>query len=393
MRLIFDCTLNRVFMMRSRRLDSTTRPSDDLTFSVIIPVETGNADFNQCLLSLTALDPPPCEIIVVTSSNGGSAHQLAKGFGSEVLELSGIKGPAQKRNAGARIANGDILFFVDSDVTVPKAAMAQVMEAFQGNPNLAALIGSYDDEPLKPNFFSQYKNLVHHYVHQNSNEKASTFWGACGAIRKEVLLSVNGFDERYLRPSVEDIELGYRLTRIGHRILLLKNLQVKHLKRWSFSSMVRTDIFYRALPWTQLMLSQKRIIKDLNLKMSDRISTICCYLLLLSLLLCFKHPWYFGPFVFAAAVLLLFLNWDLYRFLGNKCGLVFAIKSIPVHWLYFTYSGLAFATGFMRFVIKTMYRTVFPSKEVLEGNPAKRFHLTDNEKQPRRYHRGRSSRS
>jgi hypothetical protein len=59
------------------------------------------------------------------------------------------------------------------------------MEAFQNDHDLAAVIGSYDDEPFEPNFLSQYKNLLHHYVHQTANRDASTFWGACGAIRRE----------------------------------------------------------------------------------------------------------------------------------------------------------------------------------------------------------------
>ncbi len=40
-------------------------------------------------------------------------------------------------------------------------------------------------------------------------------------IRREVFLAYGGFDPRlYSRPSIEDIELGYRLTRAGHRIVL-----------------------------------------------------------------------------------------------------------------------------------------------------------------------------
>jgi hypothetical protein len=61
-----------------------------------------------------------------------------------------------------------------------------------GEPDLVALFGSYDDAPAATNFLSQYKNLLHHYMHQTAREEASTFWGACGAIRREVSLAVGG---------------------------------------------------------------------------------------------------------------------------------------------------------------------------------------------------------
>ena len=70
---------------------------------------------------------------------------------------------------------------------------------------------------------SQYRNLLHHFVHQHGNSEASTFWAGCGAIRRSVFEEMGGFDEqRFPTPSIEDIELGYRLRQAGHRILLDK---------------------------------------------------------------------------------------------------------------------------------------------------------------------------
>jgi len=325
--------------------------SSEPTFSIIVPVHNGGRRFRRCLLGLAALDSPPKEIIVVADGETDGTWRMAEDFGAQVLKIPSPVGPAGARNLGAHKAKGDILFFVDADVTIPRDAMSQMAAAFQGNPELAAIFGSYDDEPFETNFLSQYKNLLHHYVHQTANRDASTFWAACGAIRREVFQAMGGFDEGYRRPSIEDIELGYRLKRAGYRIGLLKALQVKHLKRWSLGSLLKADFFYRALPWTALILNEGQFIDDLNVKISNRISVIFIFLLLLALL----GAWFIPQlvvFAMVVAMALLALNWDLYRFFYDKRGLRFALKTIPWHWFYFFYSGLAFFIGFVNYRMK-----------------------------------------
>jgi len=125
---------------------------------------------------------------VVADGDTDGSWRVAEEYGIQVIRIPTPGGPARARNLGAGKAKGDILFFVDADVTVPKDAISQVTAAFQEDPGLSAIFGSYDDEPFETNFLSQYKNLFHHYVHQTAKEEASTFWAACGAIRREVFL-------------------------------------------------------------------------------------------------------------------------------------------------------------------------------------------------------------
>ncbi len=226
------------------------------------------------------------------------------------------------------------------------------MAHFKADPDLAALIGSYDDEPSETNFLSQYKNLFHHYVHQMAHEEASTFWGACGAIRRHVFLELGGFDESYRHPSIEDIELGYRLKQSGYRIRLFKMLQVKHLKRWGALSLLKTDFLRRALPWTQLILRDRHMINDLNLGLSSRISVMLIYGLLAVLV----GAWWRPGLLALGGVLLLSLvaaNIPLYRFFERKRGFGFTLKAIAWHWVYYFYGGLAFAIGLVRYVFSS----------------------------------------
>ena len=297
--------------------------------------------------------PSPEEVIVVADGDTDGSWKVAEEFDIRVLRRPGRGGPGKARNLGAHNAKGDILLFIDADVTTPGDTIEQVVNSFQNDPDLDALIGSYDDEPFESNFLSQYRNLLHHYVHQTSNRKASTFWGACGAIRREVFLKMGGFDKRYRRPSIEDIDLGYRLKKAGYKILLLKQIQVKHLKHWGILSLLKADFFYRALPWTDLILNEGRIIDDLNLKRSSRISVMAVFMLSLTLIGSIFMPWLLVLTVFLV-VLLIGLNWDLYRFFKDKRGLDFAIKTNPWHWFYFLYSGLAFSVGLAKYPIKRL---------------------------------------
>jgi glycosyltransferase involved in cell wall biosynthesis len=323
------------------------------TVSVIIPVHNGGDNFRRCLLSVKELKPSPEEVIVVADGDTDGSWELAEGFDLQVLRRSSPGGPAKARNLGAHNAKGDILLFIDADVTVPYDTIEKVVNFFQIFPDLDALIGSYDDEPFETNFLSQYKNLLHHYVHQTSNREASTFWGACGAIRREVFLKMGGFDKKYRRPSIEDIDLGYRLKKAGFKIYLLKQIQVKHLKHWGIISLLKADFFFRALPWTDLILNEGRFIDDLNLKFSSRLSVMAVFMLTLTFIGSIFSPWLLVPTVFFM-VLLFGLNWDLYRFFINKRGLSFAVKTIPWHWLYFFYCGLAFSIGFAKYQLKRL---------------------------------------
>jgi glycosyltransferase involved in cell wall biosynthesis len=311
---------------------------------VIIPVHNGGQNFRRCLSALAKTSPAPPEIIVVADACTDGSGQLAETSGARVLRTLKRSGPARARNLGAQAAHGDILFFLDADVLVYPDTIGQVMAAFHQEPDLAAVFGSYDDAPAAPNFLSQYKNLLHHYTHQTAEEEAATFWSGCGAIRRDIFLNVGGFDTSFDRPAIEDIELGYRLKRGGHRIKLRKTLQIKHLKRWGVISLLKTDFFDRALPWTQLILRDRRLINDLNLRYSSRASVILTYGLLGALIGAWWQPWFLAS-AGAAILLLLALNAPLYRFFQRQRGLWFALRVIPWHWLYYLYSGLAFAIG------------------------------------------------
>jgi GT2 family glycosyltransferase len=311
------------------------------TISVIVPAHEMNADFQSCLQAIGNLSPKPFELIVVADGNDKDVCAAAAAFGAKVIATDSRQGPAAARNLGGFAALGDILYFVDSDVTVCVDAIEQLKTIFSSQKNPDAVIGSYDNDPPKKNFLSQYKNLMHHFVHQQARDNIFTFWTACGAVKKDIFVRLGGFDERYRKPSIEDIELGYRLEENGYSILLSKKLQVTHLKQWSAKSLFVSDVFSRAIPWSRLIHRSGRFHNDLNIKFSARIKIVLLYLLLFQIVFSIFFP----PTMIAALVPALILgcaDWKLLHFFYHERGALFAARVLTWHWFYYAYSGFAF---------------------------------------------------
>lgn len=316
-------------------------------FTIVIPVYNGGLSLHRCLQALAGSSFQDWELLVVDDGSTDGSASLARTFGARVLETTGRVGPAAARNLGARSARGQYLYFIDADCAVHLDTLAHSAQILSSDPQLDALFGSYDDDPGAANFSAQYKNLFHHYIHQNSREEAATFWTGCGAVRRSRFLALGGFDEeRFRRPSIEDIELGYRLCQACSRIRLARQVQVKHLKAWTLAGLIRSDILDRGIPWTRLMLRDGVFRSDLNLQVHNRVSVIVVYGLLAAL----AAGLFLLPAIWLAtglAGLLFWLNLNLYRFFYRKRGLFFVLRAIPLHWLYYIYNAISFGCGLL----------------------------------------------
>ena len=335
--------------MSDRLSTDRRRKLDTCQVAAIVPVRNAGRHLDDCLVALRRANPAPAVIVVVADGEGDGGWRVTQDLGVRIVERAESGGPAAARNEGARhVRADDILLFIDADVVIPSDAVEKVQAAFSDDDMLAAVFGSYDDSPSQPNFYSQYRNLLHHYVHQTGREAASTFWGGFGAIRHAVFRAAGGFDEIYRRPSIEDVEFGYRLTRIGYRVRLCKTMQVRHLKRWTFLRTLKCDLFARAVPWTELICRERRMLNDLNLRHGSRVSVMLACLGTAGFLT--------GPasqtgmvVTLGAALLLLLLNRPLYRFFHRKRGLTFACRAVAAHWLYYLACGCGFIAGLARY--------------------------------------------
>ncbi|KAA3664239.1 MAG: glycosyltransferase family 2 protein [Chloroflexi bacterium] len=339
--------------------------------SVIIPVMNGGDMLARCLSALQKSLYDNWECIVVDDGSTDDSVQIAHKYGVRTISGSPTHGgPARARNLGAHVAHGELLFFLDADVAVQPGTIAHAVATMTSDPNLAACFGSYDNNPSEQNFLSQYRNLLHHYVHQTSSVDASTFWSGCGMIWCDIFREMDGFDtEMFKRPSIEDIDLGYRMRNAGYQIRLEKLLLVQHMKRWAPRNMIVTDIRDRALPWTRLIVEDGGLPNDLNLQTTQRWSTAVTFLIVLALM---SSLFWWPALLFLPLFMLMLrqLNRDFYRFLQKNRGWRFVLMAIPWHWFYFLYSGISFILGVLWYgVMRLILRAMKPIRPFFSQHP------------------------
>jgi len=152
-----------------REYERPSRRPEQPLLSVIVPVCDGSGMLGECLEALVASDLPreAWELIVVDDGSRDETALVAVGWADVLVRLPGPpNGPAYARNRGVEASIGEFVVFVDADVRVHPDALRRFAWAFAQQPELGAVFGSYDACTAAPGLISQYRNLLHHFIHQ-----------------------------------------------------------------------------------------------------------------------------------------------------------------------------------------------------------------------------------
>jgi cellulose synthase/poly-beta-1,6-N-acetylglucosamine synthase-like glycosyltransferase len=328
--------------------------SDRPLMSVIMPAHNAAGMLPRTLGALRNSDFPRdrWELIVVDDGSSDDTSLIAARYADTVVTLPGkASGPAYARNRGFEVSRGEFIVFIDADCVVHPDTLSRFEELLRSDPDLGAAFGSYDDKPTASGLMSQYRNLVHHYVHHQNAGEVETFWAAAGAIRRDVFAEVGMYDEwHYRKPQIEDIELGTRIRKLGRRIKLDPSIQITHLKKWTLAQVIRTDLRDRGIPWARLLMHRGAMMSTgtLNLRWSEKLNTVLTWLAVPLLL--------YAPFAssllplwiaMVSLAIVILLNAPLWGFLARVRGPLFAILVMPAHLLYYLLNGISFGVGLL----------------------------------------------
>jgi len=217
-----------------------------IQFSVIIATFRRPSMLAETLESVLACDPPPLEVLVVDGDSGRSAESVASTFaarsGPVLRYLSTRRGLTRQRNDGLAAATGDVVIFLDDDVTVPADTFRVLADAFNDRAVVGAtarILGNRSrlvaPESRLRRFlpgggtegaFTRYG--YPRYVHHVDRPRDIEYMPGCFMCSRRVDAAAVGFDEALTGYALaEDEDFSYRLARRG-RIRYLPQLVVEH---------------------------------------------------------------------------------------------------------------------------------------------------------------------
>lgn len=205
-----------------------------LRLSVIIPTCSREAELKNCLAALAcggrndAIATTEYIVMDDDSGHGRWSEVLASMRHLDFQCTSGPRrGPAANRNAGASLAKGEWLVFLDDDCVPNRDHLEALARYIHEHPNIRAIEGrTYPDRPQR--------SLAERGPF---NEKGGCFYSCNIALRRDLFDELGGFDEDY-EFSLEDLDLYTRLIKKGEPIAFVPEAAVMHPQKeglgWGF---------------------------------------------------------------------------------------------------------------------------------------------------------------
>lgn len=192
--------------------------------SIIIPTHKRQDELKRCLASLGLQRYPKADFEVIVVEDGLNYH--ASYVIDEIKEKYKIniiytkqpkKSPAAARNKGIKLAEGQIIGFIDDDAIASQDWIGNAIRYFQDD-NVAGLEGKIISEQILPNPFSDTMENLKGGIYKTCN----IFY------RKQILDEVGGFNEAFSGAFREDADLAFRVLKRGYKIVFSPDLLVMH---------------------------------------------------------------------------------------------------------------------------------------------------------------------
>jgi glycosyltransferase involved in cell wall biosynthesis len=219
--------------------------------SIIIPAYNEEALLAATLRTLRASADAlnvPYEIIVVDDGSTDRTTAIAREHGARVVSVH-VRQIGAARNAGAKVASGDLLIFVDADTLVPPEALQGAVAAVRGGAvGGGAGVRLDSSDP----WWAPATMVVASRVLRIARWAAGCFL----FVRSDVFRAVGGFDERYF--ASEEIHLSRAVKKHGRFAILRESVITSGRKGRLFTGRQFAWQFVRAL-WPGTLKRRDRL--------------------------------------------------------------------------------------------------------------------------------------
>ena len=231
--------------------------------SVIIPAFNVRDWLSGTLESVLSQDPGPSEVIVVDDGSTDGSGEAAAKFGPPVeVRTQSNRGLSAARNAGARAASGDLLFFLDADDRLVPGATSAALRALRAQPSAGICVPNHRRGPVGPLAWSvdPAARLV---TRGDLAQLMRKNWLLSNALVRRDVWERHPYDEEL--SAVEDLDLYVRVLLDGIPILVLGYEGIVMAVRRSGSLTSRTRLMR-----TSRATVFRKLSRDGRLSLSER---------------------------------------------------------------------------------------------------------------------------
>lgn len=228
----------------------TTYPTEStgapIGLSIIVPVRNSAATLGRCLQAITTQITAIDELLVIDDHSTDDSAAIASQFAAQLITPDNERGRIAARRIGCAHAKHEVLVCIDSDVLIPANALSTIRTHFYTHPRTAAAYMRLDANAPCLSLCGRYKNIYMHTMLSKLGAHDPVLYGATHVLRASSFVQVN---TRY--EGVEDNALGLALAKKNLQVDFLSEIQVQHLKEYSFATLLKND-FRVARKWAYL---------------------------------------------------------------------------------------------------------------------------------------------
>ncbi|WP_018349769.1 glycosyltransferase family 2 protein [Longispora albida] len=319
--------------------------------SVVVPMYNDSHTIDLCLHSISGQSYHPYEVIVVDDASTDDSALLAARHPCKLVTAVCNGGPGASRNLGVQHASGEIIFFIDADMTMYPDAIA----------NAVALLGPYgavfgvpDKVPLfDEGLICQYRILQYHYWRRSAEGEVSGGFYALGAVTRRAFDDAGWFNPA-LRQT-EEIDHAERLSR-QHRMLLTSQVSGQLSDETRLWPILR-KAFVRSRLRVPFYLDRGRAMQGVETP-GRAFATVLAGLTLLSVAGIALSPWSaLGSLGLLAAFMA--LDPGQYRFVRAERGVPFTVVFTLVHLLMNASVAAGLGCGLAQWAVSGRFRRMY----------------------------------